>query len=199
MTSNSSALFSRITQARLGCSDAFGELLTLFRPIVYRIARTYFAPGYEEDDLFQEAVLGFYSAVLDYNAERGSFESFASLCVRRRLFTFVRSATRRKHAILNQAASLDGRLRRDPDLALIDVIPGSEDPNIFELEDAHRALARIFYECSDLERSALKLQISGFTAREIAMECGVNEKSANNAIWRVHNKARRLFAGRAPQ
>jgi RNA polymerase sporulation-specific sigma factor len=182
--------------ARSGDIAAFAKLFAAFRPLVFRMARSYFAPGNDLDDLLQEATIGFYGAIRNFRAGRGTFRAFVSLCVQRRLLTLVRSATGGKHRLLNNALSLD-RAAYDDDLggALIDRLVVNNTPfPVPDVPDCDEFLAMLISRCSPLERHVLKMQSAGYTAKEIASDCGINEKSANNAQWRVLMKARRMLS-----
>lgn len=65
------------------------------------IARYWFIPGGDEDDVRQEALIALYAASLDYRASAGiPFTAFAKMVIRRRLASAVRSATAGKHQVL---------------------------------------------------------------------------------------------------
>jgi RNA polymerase sporulation-specific sigma factor len=164
---------------------------------VYTLARNYYAPGYDHDDLLQEATIGFYGAVRNYRTGLGSFRAFVILCVRRQLITLVKSATRSKHKILNNAVSLDRPRHEEWDEPLIDrlIVRGVQfgSPDVLSIDDF---VPLLFNRCSILERHVLKMQLAGYRTREIAIECGIAEKAVSNAQWRVVAKARRLLSER---
>ena len=69
-------------------------------------ASSYFLLGGESDDLIQEGLVGLYKAIRDFRTDReSSFRNFAELCITRQIITAVKTASRNKHAPLNQYVS----------------------------------------------------------------------------------------------
>ena len=69
-------------------------------------ASSYFIAGGEGEDLIQEGLIGLCKAVRDFRADKEtSFRSFAELCVTRQIITAIKTATRFKHAPLNNYVS----------------------------------------------------------------------------------------------
>ena len=99
------------------------RLFRLYRPRIFKIARQYFVPGWDRDDLLQEGTIGFFKAVRDFKEDRGSFSAFVDLCVRRQVITFIKTATRQKHASLNHARSLDAPAFDDCEESLVTRLP----------------------------------------------------------------------------
>ncbi len=178
-------------RAKRGVPDAFDTLFRIYRPRIFALARRFFAPGADRDDLLQEATIGFFKAVRDYNSDCGSFSVFADLCVRRQVITFIKSATRRKHDTLNRAISLDAPVFDDSNETLVARLSAPEAPHS---DPTHSTfLDALWSRCSDLERGVLSLYTSGYSFSEMATELGVHLKSIDNAVWRVKVKAKKLL------
>lgn len=79
-----------VASAKRGDVDATNELARRFEPVLRRIASGYFIPGGDQDDVVQEARVGLFKAIRDYDAStRTPFGAFASLCIRRQVITAV--------------------------------------------------------------------------------------------------------------
>jgi RNA polymerase sporulation-specific sigma factor len=191
--------FERILgAAKRGESDAFAALFRRYRPLVFKVARRYFAPGSGRDDLIQEATIGFYKAIRDYNSSRGSFGSFVELCVHRQVITYIKTATRRKHALLNSAISLDAPLFQNSNDNLGSRLASEQTPER-DIEPNHSTFLDLLWnKCSDLERGVLSLYGKGFGYHEMAHELGVHYKSIDNTVWRIKVKAKKLLAEQPP-
>src|SRR5579863_8190943 len=126
---------SLVEAARAGDSDAFAHLFRRYRPRLFWLARRYFAPGSDRDDLIQEATIGFYKAVRDFKGDRGAFAAFVDLCVRRQIITFIKATTQQKHAALNWATSIDAPVFRNSDESLATRLTGPEKPGFAELSE----------------------------------------------------------------
>ena len=77
-------------------------LLNKYKNLVKSRAKMYFLAGGDNDDLMQEGMIGLFKAIHDYNSDKqASFYSFAELCVKRQIFTAIKTAARQKHQPLN--------------------------------------------------------------------------------------------------
>lgn len=84
--------------------DAVNELLRRHEGLVVSVARKYFVPGGDHEDVRQQAMIGFWKAVRDYSDSAGAaFPSFARTCMQRQVITAVKAANRMKHAPLTEA------------------------------------------------------------------------------------------------
>ena len=157
-------------------------------------ARPLFLAGGDSEDLIQEGMFGLLSAIRQFS----SFHTFAEHCIRMRLLSAVKSASRLKHYPLNDGMSLD-LLSEDPSLPL------STTSEIFQRSTEDLVLAReskeelyhIFAQClSKMESQVLELYLDGLSYREIAQQLGKGEKAIDNAVQRIRRKlARNLNLG----
>jgi RNA polymerase sporulation-specific sigma factor len=84
--------------------DAVNELLRRHEGLIMSVARRYFVPGGDHDDVRQQAMIGFWKAVRDFTGDAGaSFPSFARTCMQRQVITAVKAANRMKHSPLNDS------------------------------------------------------------------------------------------------
>lgn len=84
--------------------DAVNELLARHEGLVLSVARRYFVPGGDHEDVRQQAMIGFWKAVRDYSDSAGAaFPSFARTCMQRQVITAVKAANRMKHAPLTES------------------------------------------------------------------------------------------------
>ena len=91
-----------------GDVNAGNELVLRYRRLVKICIRPYFLAGGDSEDLLQEGMIGLLSAIREYDSDGGSsFQFFAELCIRRRVISAARSASRQKHAPLNDGLSLE--------------------------------------------------------------------------------------------
>lgn len=162
-------------------------------------ARPLFLAGGDSEDLIQEGMFGLLSAIRQYDADRGSsFYTFAEHCIRMRLLSAVKSASRLKHFPLNDGMSFE-QLSEDSNTQL------SAIPEIFRCSPEDMVLAReskeelysVFSKClSKLEIHVLDQYLEGLSYREIAIRLGKDEKSIDNAVQRIRRKlARTLKSG----
>ena len=183
-------------KARNGSQDALDALMRRYTGFVRLKASSYFLAGGESDDLVQEGLIGLYKAVRDFRADKEtSFRSFAELCVTRQIITAIKTATRFKHAPLNQYVSfshtpgrpgLGRRLharRRAPRA-------GDERPAVcvISTEELQSLVFSLGTGLSSLEADALRCYLEGLSYEQMADELGCDTKTIDNALQRVKRK-----------
>lgn len=184
-----------VLAARAGDDAALAEILTRFRGHARAKARTYFLVGADREDLLQEAMIGLYKAVRDFNPEREtSFRAFADLCMTRQIITAIKGATRFKHVPLNSYVSFSRPVLTDDDgdRVLADVLPGPEllDPaeRVISAERIRDLQTHLDQVLSGLEVEVLRLYVDGKSYIEIAELLQRHVKSIDNALQRIKRK-----------
>jgi RNA polymerase sporulation-specific sigma factor len=184
-----------VRAARAGDELALTDLLTRYRPFARARARAYFLVGADQEDMLQEAMIGLYKAVRDFNpALETSFRGFAELCVTRQIISAIKTATRHKHQPLNSYVSFSRPVPGDEgsDRVLGDLIPAaavSDPADLVISSDRIRALQQHFDDVlSDLEADVLRLFVDGKSYQEIAAAVGRHVKSIDNALQRIKRK-----------
>ena len=162
--------------------------------LVRMCARPLFLAGGDSEDLIQEGMFGLLSAIRQFDPNlSSSFHSFAEHCIRMRLLSAVKSASRLKHLPLNDGMSLE-QLSEDPNTQL------SVTPEVFRRSPEDLVLAReskeelytVFAQClSPLEIKVLDLYLEGLSYREIAERLSKTSKSVDSAVQRIRRKLAR--------
>src|SRR6187551_1476609 len=156
-----------VALAKDGRTDAYDAIVRRYRGFVRLKASSYFLLGGESDDLIQEGLLGLYKAIRDYRTDReSSFRNFAELCVTRQIITAVKTATRNKHAPLNQYVSFaqsPAAAGPDSETTLEEVLPGPSvrDPanQVIAGEELESLVACLTSVISELESRVLALYL----------------------------------------
>ena len=89
--------------------DRFAEetLADRYTRLVRACARPLFLAGGDSEDLIQEGMFGLLAAIRQFDVKGGaSFRTYAEHCIRSRLLSAVKSASRMKHFPLNDGMSL---------------------------------------------------------------------------------------------
>lgn len=173
------------------------QLIRRHDGLCHAIARRYYAPGLDRDDLLQEARIGLLSAFHSYDPARGlPFPRFAALAIRRRLDTAIRAALRGKHQVLNTAASLDAPLPAGDEDAgsLHDLVAAPAAPAALG-DELHQLSARLDQALTPIEARAMQLVIfNGLDYQHAAREMHVTPKAIDNAVQRTRRKAAAIAA-----
>ena len=167
------------------------SLAARYMQLVRACARPLFLAGGDSEDLSQEGMFGLLSAIREFDPSQGvSFRSFAEHCIRMRLYSAVKTASRLKHLPLNDSMPLE-QLSDDPSSQL------SAAPELFRRSPEDLVLARESKEelielckrrLSRLELQVLDCYLEGLSYRDIAQRLQKDEKSVDNAVQRIRRK-----------
>jgi len=192
-----------IALAKQGKKDAYDRIVKRYYGFVRLKASSYFLIGGDADDLIQEGLVGLYKAVRDYRWDReSSFRNFAELCITRQIITAVKTASRNKHAPLNQYVSFaqTPAAAGDSDTTLEDILPGpiSDDPadRVIASEELSSLVACLGDVLSELESQVLSLYLDGYSYEVVAERLECDTKTVDNALQRVKRKVSAHISGR---
>src|SRR3954462_5128271 len=184
-----------VLRARNGDGGALDVLIRRYTGFVRLKASSYFLAGGDSEDLIQEGLIGLYKAVRDFRADKEtSFRSFAELCVTRQIITAIKTATRFKHAPLNQYVSFSHTPagQAGDDCTLGDALPGPavNDPSVkvISTQELESLVGCLSTTLSPLEADALRLYLEGSSYEEMAEGLGCDTKTIDNALQRVKRK-----------
>ena len=181
--------------AKQGSEEALEEILSRYKELVNMKVSKYFIIGAEKEDIVQEALIGLYKAVKNYeNDKQNSFKSFANLCIERQLITAIKTSNRQKHIPLNSSVSLNTTVYdNDEDTSLMELFNSktAEDPldTITKKEYYELIGNKIDENLSDFEKKVLGRFAAGDSYVKIAERLEAPVKSVDNAIQRIRKKA----------
>ena len=192
-----------VALAKRGSAEAYDRIVRRYRGFVRLKASSYFLLGGDSEDLIQEGLLGLYKAIRDYRSDReSSFRNFAELCITRQIITAVKTASRNKHAPLNQYVSFAQTPAGAPDSesTLEEVLPGpvSEDPSerVIATEELRSLVSCLSSVLSELESNVLSLYLDGHSYEGIGERLECDTKTVDNALQRVKRKVSLHLASR---
>jgi RNA polymerase sporulation-specific sigma factor len=185
-----------VLRARNGDDRARDELVQRYTGFVRMKASSYFLAGGDAEDLVQEGLIGLFKAVRDFRSDKEtSFRSFAELCVTRQIISAIKTATRYKHALLNNYVSFSQTpAGQDPDsdCTLGDALAGSHvhDPSVAVIssDELKSLVLCLGTRLSPLEADALRMYLGGSSYEQMAEALGCDTKAIDNALQRVKRK-----------
>ncbi len=183
-----------LEMAASGSRGAEEQLAERYMQLVRVCARPLFLVGGDSEDLIQEGTFGLVSAIRQYKPDCGaSFRTFAELCIRKRLYSAVKSASRLKHFPLNDGMSLE-QLSEESDHRL-SAIPAQRSNTPEDLVLARESKEELYRALSDrlstMEKRVLSLYLDGFHYQDIAQRLGKDTKAIDNAVQRIRRKLAR--------
>lgn len=189
-----------IDMYRVGNETAIETLFDRYKNLVRKKAKAMYIAGGDSDDLIQEGMIGMYKAARGYDESKGTFCSFASLCIDRQIMTAVTASNREKNVPLNNYVSFEMPAYNDDDnenvMKLADVITPAADQNpefIFIDNEYTRTFEeKLQKELSSLEKEVLHYHMEGKDYRQIAQILDKPAKSIDNALQRIKAKANKI-------
>jgi RNA polymerase sporulation-specific sigma factor len=184
-----------VALAKRGSADAYDRIIRRYRGFVRLKSSSYFLLGGDSEDLIQEGMVGLYKAIRDYRTDReSSFRNFAELCITRQIITAVKTASRNKHAPLNQYVSFaqSPAASGDSETTLEEILPGpiSDDPadRVIASEELRSLVSCLGDVLSELESRVLSLYLDGYSYEVVAERLECDTKTVDNALQRVKRK-----------
>ena len=180
-----------------GGGEAEEQLVRRYYGLVRSCARPLFLAGGDGEDLIQEGMFGLLRAIREYDGTKAaSFRTFAEVCIRNRLISALRAASRDKHTPLNQSVPLDTPFFDGNSYPLGALRASSVDPEelIIDRDRVSDLLESTRKQLSEFEAKNLGLYLDGLSSHEIAEAVGKTPKSVDNAVQRVRRKAARQLS-----
>ena len=169
-----------------------------FSSLAQLIAQSYHIAGADIDDLAQEGRFGLISAIRGYNDSLGvPFHAYAEICIRRRIFSAIRSAARWKHTPLNNGVSLEETLtapKRDTNARILSEQRRTPEEQVLARESAEEFSDFFSRYLSPFEQSVIRLYLDGYSYRAMSGRLGRDEKSIDNAVQRIRRKLARIYS-----
>ncbi len=168
--------------AKTGDEAALSELFKKYEPLRKSFLNRYYLQGAEKEDLEQEVSLGFYYAILSYQADGGAaFSTFAATCIRRRVFSELQKDGAQKNRAFRSCEELTEE-QPSPFLDPLCVMERDE------------TAAGIEKTLTSGELAVYRLFIKGFRPQEIAAEIGKSVRSVENTVARIRKKTKEYLA-----
>lgn len=180
--------------AQQGDEGALNELLSKYKPLASKIARSYFLTAGDIEDLIQEGMIGLYKAIKHFvSGKNATFKTFATTCIKHQLQSAVREDLSEKNKILSSALSLvsDKKEESDEDEDFEILLPSYQPTpfdKVVEKETLNEVKNKIIQTLSKLEIKVFGLYLQGYSYNEISAKSGLNKKSIDNALTRIKNK-----------
>ena len=189
-TAEKEAVRALVLSAQKGDQNAFAKLLDMYDPLISATVAKFKISGMsdaDEEDLRQEAVLAFYSALVAYDPGFSGVEFglYAKVCICNRLVSQIRIL--KKH-FSRSIVSYDTE-------KFLEGLASTDDPaaRIAELESERSLLRLINDNLSKYEQRVFRMYVSGMSAAEMAKNLDSNEKSVSNAIYRIRKKLKKII------
>lgn len=163
-------------------------IMKKYQKVIYKL-------GIEKKDLYSEALYAFSDALVCYNQNKSaSIPTFITLCIERRVYSYLLKAGRKKNKIILEAYSLD-HVYDKLGMSLLELISDNNDPlnNLTIDESYHELIIKIKEELSDFEYTVFSFLANNFDYIEIANFLNKSPKQIDNSIQRIKHKLKNIL------
>lgn len=181
-TEHFNELKNLIICARSKDVKALEELIKRYSQEVKRVQKGFFFPGGDSEDVFQEGLVGLYSAILAYDEKKDPvFENYLNKSIRNHIMQVLRKITSNKQKVLNNSVPLDHL----DELISRKITPEDEViSNIYKAE-LEKTMEK---QLTKLELKIIKLSLSDYSHKEISKFVKISTKQIENALFRARKK-----------
>ena len=171
--------------AKNGNSLALQVLIERYSDKVLQKARSFKSLiGIENDDLYQEGMMGFVSAVYSFDNSRDVlFSTYASTLSTRKMLSAIRKINSTANLPLQSYISIE------EEQDLFSDIPSPEE-TLLSVERVNEINSFVEESFSKKEKKVFKLSVLGMKYSQIAEILDCTEKSVDNTIQRIRRKLR---------
>ena len=161
-----------------------------YQPVLRKISSDFYEKykyyGYEYEDFYQEAVIAFERAIINYDENKESlFYTFVNLCIKRALISFCRNISNDKKNIANiYYSDIDDNIISDTSIDLDRTVINNE-----LMITIRRYLLNLSLDYS----SILELKINGFSYREIAILLDIPTSTVEYRIRKIRKKLKYCY------
>jgi RNA polymerase sigma factor (sigma-70 family) len=181
-----------IWRGQIGEARAIEELLRIYEQLILRISRKYYFLDGEEDDVIQECKIAFWQSVLSYNnaPDAISLESFAYICINRRLASVLRSRTKKATLFHNRAMWKQKFFNLDhySEDKIIAVSEDNTEREYILKELREEYLTKVGNTFPAEYGNVVKMRESGYSYVEIAEKLEIPVKKVDNILTKVRKK-----------
>ncbi|MGN0819962.1 MAG: sigma-70 family RNA polymerase sigma factor [Christensenellaceae bacterium] len=176
-----------VKKYKAGDESAFETLYYRYVKLVNSFSRSLFLTGGDEDDLKQEGMLGLVYAINTYDDSKGTFMTFAYLCIKSRMINAVKGDVADKHKPLNLAVSISDLDIEGDFISMI-----TPESVVIRKESVKELMEKVKSNLSEFEIEVFCKYLEGLNYKEIAEKLQVSAKSCDNALQRIKEKCKKI-------
>lgn len=176
-----------VSSAKSGDTAALTLLIQQYSDKILQKAKSFKdLSGLENDDLYQEGMLGFIAAVYSFEESRQvQFSTYAGVLAIRKMLSALKKANSKSNLPLRSYVSLEEEKN------LLSYSPTPEEILIYN-EEIDKINNLVETEFSKTEKKVFKLNLLGLSYSEIAEILECSEKSVDNTLQRIRKKLRNI-------
>ena len=179
-----------VKRAKLGDNEAFTELAQKYKSYIQLISRRYFLIGGEQEDIYQEGLIGMHKAVMTFKEDENvSFKTFATLCISSAIKTSITKSNTKRNRALNDSISVDTEMEDEDAWAVILVSEElSPEDELIKKQQMKYIIAEMNKKLNNSQKQVFKLYLQNKSYAEIAQIVGRDTKYVDNTLTQIRKK-----------
>ena len=172
--------------------EAKNKLYERYNNLIYKelnnVKRSAYALKIEWQDLEQEAMVGFANAISSFNEDsEAKFSTYATICIRRRLYNYIKKFATNKNYIFKSTISFD---EKGENIATnVTDASGKEPLNKLMLNESIKEVkSNINSKLTEEEQKIIDYATNGLKPDDISKLTGKSVKQVYNILYRARNK-----------
>ncbi|MGL5901763.1 MAG: sigma-70 family RNA polymerase sigma factor [Cetobacterium sp.] len=189
-----------IYEAQLGNQQSIDKLIKLNQKLIINIIRrnNFFILNGEKEDLIQEGNIGLMKAISYFNIKKNTkFETFAELCIKRQIITYIEKQNINKQKLLTAAINYYPKSFENEEevfLEKLGVNYNTPESIFIRKEELKLMLNNINQlKFSQLETRILNLLFKEYEYSDIIKILNEKPKKIDNTIQRIRKKIKKLI------
>lgn len=180
-----------IKNAQFGNQEAIEKIFYTYKNFIFMKSKNYFLNGADKEDIIQEGMIGLLKAINAFDSKKNtSFNTFASLCIKRQIISAIKHYNTGKNKFLNEAESTDSELSPLYFSCFSKNFEESSSPESIYINKEKFKLLKIYIKknFSNLELEVFKYMVKGYSYLEIASITKKTTKNIDNTLQRIKKK-----------
>ncbi len=173
-----------VTLCKANNDEAFSHLTARYSEKARLTALSFRNTPFENDDLVQEAMIGFLSAAYSFSENKDcSFSTYALCCMKNRILSLIRSSNSKKRIPSELVVPFEQTE------TISEITPSAEESFISQSE-AEYITSVISLNLTKQEKEIFMLYLKGMSYEEIAKTAGITPKAVDGTLQRARKKLR---------
>lgn len=166
-------------------------LIEKYQPIIKKTVKKYLnfgkSRGLDSNDLYQEAMIGFYKALKKYDSKKNNlFYTYVNYLIEGNVYNAIKKSNNLNNRVLNESLSI---YADDGKESIVDNLNNNQSITEDILyQELIIKLKEFLYQQSDLNAQVLELKMNHFKTKEISILLDIDSKKIDNIIYNMRKK-----------
>ncbi|MDD4164904.1 MAG: sigma-70 family RNA polymerase sigma factor [Eubacteriales bacterium] len=173
-----------IDSAKQGDARAFEVLAGRYKRLLEWYVRQLRLPVSETEDFLQEGLIGLLKAVRTYDGKSSSFNTYASVCIRRNIISAVRKFNKNYNTLVPYEDNIDDKSQ---------TTSSSPESDFINRESVKILYDKVSSVLSKYELIVFDMYLSDMSYGDMSKKLDRQPKSVSNAVYRIRKKLKQTI------